>query len=86
MTTTMDSAGRVTIPQTIRRLAGLKAGTVLDVRCRGGVVEIESQALRVKLKREAGFVVARPLKSVPALKASTVERVRQRLLKDRGAV
>ncbi len=79
MTTTMDHAGRLVIPSQIRREAALEPGTPLEVRCRDGLIEIEPQALAVTLEREGRLLVARPTNKVPALRNSTVERVRRRV-------
>ena len=40
MTTTIDSAGRVVIPKSLRERAGLEAGTRIDFRFHDGVIEI----------------------------------------------
>jgi len=84
MKTTIDAAGRLVIPQEIRREAGLKPGTPLEVRWREGRIEIEAAPLRVKLVRKGRLVVAVPETNVGALPAETVERVRRTLRRERG--
>jgi AbrB family looped-hinge helix DNA binding protein len=79
MTTTMDRAGRLVIPSEIRREAALEPGTPLEVRWRDGVIEIEPQALPVKLERKGRLLVARPTTRVTALRTVTVERTRRHL-------
>lgn len=77
MTTTMDAAGRLVIPREIRREAALEPGTRLEVRWRDGVIEIEPQALPVKLERKGRLLVAMPSTAVAPLRSTTVERTRR---------
>jgi AbrB family looped-hinge helix DNA binding protein len=84
MKVTIDTAGRLVIPQEIRREAGLKPGTPLEVRWREGRIEIEPAPLRVKLVRKGRLVVAVPESTVGALRADTVERARRTLRRERG--
>lgn len=84
MTTTIDAAGRLVIPREVRREASLEPGVPLDVRYRDGVIEIEPRPLAVKLVRKGRFVVARPIRKVPPLRASVVERTRREILARRG--
>ena len=83
MVTTMDQAGRLVIPSDIRREAALVPGTPLDVRWRDGVIEIEPQALTVRLERKGRLLVARPAAKVPRLHATAVERTRRALARGR---
>jgi AbrB family looped-hinge helix DNA binding protein len=77
MVTTMDSAGRLVIPLEIRREAGLKPDTPLDVRWRDGVIEIEPQPLAVKLEQRGRLVVAVPRGKSGSLTGGSVERTRR---------
>jgi len=79
MITTIDQAGRLVIPSEIRREAALEPGVPLEVRWHDGRIEIEPQALRVKLQREGPLLVAKPAGKPPALRAETVERTRRQL-------
>ncbi len=79
MITTMDRAGRLVIPREIRREAALEPGTPLEVRWLDGRIEIEPEALPVKLEREGSLLVAKPTVKVPLLRAETVERTRRGL-------
>jgi AbrB family looped-hinge helix DNA binding protein len=85
MKVTIDAAGRLVIPQAIRREAGLKPGTSLDVRWRDGRIEIEPAPLPVKLVRRGRLLVAVPQGKVGPLRAETVERTRRTLRRERGA-
>ena len=84
MTTTMDRAGRLVIPSEIRREAALEPGTPLDVRWHDGIIEIEPQPLPVTLERKGRLLVARPGTKVPALRTTSVERIRRELTSRRG--
>ena len=85
MNTTIDSAGRLVIPQEIRREAGLKAGMTVEVRWRAGRIEIEPLPLPVKLVRRGKLLVAVPEGAVRGvLAAETVERTRRTLRRERG--
>lgn len=77
MVTTMDSAGRLVIPSEIRREAGIEPDTLLDVRWRDGLIEIEPQPIAVTLEKRGRLMVATPRGRVPALTAATVERTKR---------
>ncbi len=84
MKTTIDAAGRLVIPKAVRQEAGLKPGMLLDIRVRGGRVEIEPAPLPVKLVRRGRLLVAVPQKDVPLLAAETVEETRGALRRERA--
>ncbi len=84
MKTTIDAAGRLVIPREIRREAGLKPGTPLEVRWREGLIEIEPAPLPVKLTKRGRFLVAVPEREVPSLSRETVERTRRRMARERA--
>lgn len=84
MKTTIDTAGRLVIPKTIRREAGLEPGTSLEVRWRDGRIEIEPEPLPVTLRRKGRLLVAVPKRPVPVLRAETVEQTRRSLRRERG--
>jgi AbrB family looped-hinge helix DNA binding protein len=84
MRTTIDSAGRLVIPKSIRREAGLEPGTPLEVRWREGRIEIEPEPLPVTLRRKGRLLVAVPRRPVRVLRASTVEETRRTLRRERG--
>jgi AbrB family looped-hinge helix DNA binding protein len=76
MKTTIDSAGRIVIPRDIRRAAGMKAGTEVELHLRDGVVEIHPTFLPVRLEKRGFLTVAVPLVDVEPL---TVEQVNETL-------
>ena len=53
----IDKAGRVVIPKAVREAAGLKPGVKLDIRYRGGVVEIEPKFDGPRLEYRNGLLV-----------------------------
>jgi AbrB family looped-hinge helix DNA binding protein len=85
MKTTMDRAGRLVIPKEIRREARLAPGVPLEVRWRGGRIEIEPAPAAVRLERKGRLVVAVPKKKLPKLTGETVEQTRTRLLDERAS-
>ena len=68
MKVTIDRAGRLVIPKSIRDLAGLRAGVELDVDYRGGAVVVQPIS-KGKLVRKGSFLVAR----VPGARKMTLE-------------
>jgi len=76
MKTSIDPAGRMVIPKSIREAAGLRPGELLEVTYRGGRIEIEPAAVEVKLIRKGKLLVARA-PGVKPLKHEVVNRVLQ---------
>jgi AbrB family looped-hinge helix DNA binding protein len=60
MKTTIDRAGRVVIPASIRARAGLSAGAEIDVSLEGGAVRLIRIAPGPKIERVGKRLVARP--------------------------
>jgi AbrB family looped-hinge helix DNA binding protein len=83
MRTTIDAAGRLVIPREIRRQAGLRPGTPLDVRWQDGSIEIEPVVLPVDLVRKGRLVVAVPKSPLEPLAPQTVEETRRALRRER---
>jgi AbrB family looped-hinge helix DNA binding protein len=84
MRTTIDAAGRLVVPNEIRRQAGIKPKMPLEVRYREGRIEIEPVPLPVRLVRKRRLLVAVPRKPVARLSAAEVETTRKRLRSDRS--
>ena len=55
--TTIDRAGRVVIPKSIRDRAGLQAGTEIDIRLDNGVVEISQPLPQGRVIEREGFLL-----------------------------
>lgn len=83
METTLDAAGRLTVPEEIREQAGLTPGMLLEVRFRDGRIEIEPATMEVDLVRKGRFLVAVPRGVVPVLTIDEVERTREGLRQER---
>lgn len=77
MKSTIDSAGRLVIPSSVRRQAGLRPGMPLDVRYRDGVIEVEPAPLRVRFERRGHLLVAVPEEETEPLTVDVVEATRE---------
>ena len=84
MQTTIDSAGRIVVPKSLRSAAQLAPGTVVDIRLVDGTIEIEPTAEPVRLERRGRLLVASPRGSRPRLTATAVDAVASSL-RGRGA-
>lgn len=60
-TASLDAAGRLTVPEPIRRKAGLIPGMTLEIRFRNGRVEIEPAPRAVRIVKKGKVYVAEPL-------------------------
>ena len=65
MQVTIDAAGRVVIPKSIRESLGLTGGRTIEVREREGVIEIKPSAMC--LVERNGRLVAVPDRELPLL-------------------
>jgi AbrB family looped-hinge helix DNA binding protein len=73
MTTTIDRAGRVVIPKSIREIAGFQAGEEIEIEYRDGRIEIEPRPAAMSLKKVGkGLVIVAP-PGAPAMSAATVK-------------
>jgi len=79
MQTTIDAAGRVVIPKSIREAAGLKAGSPLKVEYRDGKIEIERKSSKARLVRKGSLLVIR----IPGAPKMTVEETNEWIRKSR---
>jgi len=81
MKVTMDTAGRLVVPRSLRQALGLKPGHPLDINAADGRLEIEIAPAPIKLKKRGKGVVAVPETDLPMLTADqvrdTLERVRR---------
>ena len=81
MKVTIDVAGRIVVPKSLRQALGLKPGQPLEIWAGDGRLEIEIAPTPMRLKKLGKGVVAVPDTELPALTAEqvrdTLERVRR---------
>jgi AbrB family looped-hinge helix DNA binding protein len=81
MKATIDSAGRIVVPKSLRLALGLKSGQPLEIRAGDGRLEIEIASTPMRLQKRGKGVVAVPDTKLPALTAEevreTMEHVRR---------
>jgi AbrB family looped-hinge helix DNA binding protein len=80
MQTTIDAAGRVVIPKSMRDSLGLTGGRTIEISEREGVIEIQPAATTMRLEERNGHLVAVPDRELPPL---TDDLVRAALEKTR---
>ncbi len=78
MRTTIDSAGRIVVPKTLRDQLGLTPGADLEVRERDGRLEIGQVPTPMTLVKRKGVVVAVPLRPLPPLTDDVVRETLER--------
>ncbi|MGH8575491.1 MAG: AbrB/MazE/SpoVT family DNA-binding domain-containing protein [Gammaproteobacteria bacterium] len=84
MKATIDAAGRLVIPKAIRQLAGLTPGLLVEVRYRGGYIELAPLPMAVQMMRKGRLIVAVPKSDVPPLAANVIEETREALERERS--
>ena len=57
MTTTIDNAGRIVIPKTIRNQLGLMAGSQIEIELRNGKLDIQPKSI-VTYQKRGKFLIA----------------------------
>lgn len=81
MKTTIDSAGRVVIPKTLRDRLGLAGGQRIEILEREGHIEISLAPTSMSLEERRGGPVAVPSEELPPLTddlvRATLERTRR---------
>ena len=75
MQTTIDKAGRLVVPKAIRDRLGLEGGTRLEIRVRGGTLELEPLATPMRLVRRDGRLVATTDEPLPRLGVDDVRAI-----------
>jgi len=81
--TTIDAAGRLVVPKSIRQQAGIGPGDELAVSYRDGRIEIEPAPREVRIVDRGGFRIAEPAGAYQALTEPTVRRTREELREGR---
>ncbi|HVM11879.1 MAG TPA: AbrB/MazE/SpoVT family DNA-binding domain-containing protein [Actinomycetota bacterium] len=79
MKTTIDGAGRVVIPKSIRDRLGLEGGTEIEITERDGAIEIEPAATPMRLEEGEQGLVAVPDRELPPLQPDTVRETLERI-------
>lgn len=81
MKATIDAAGRIVVPKSLRLALGLQPGQALEIRAEDGRLEIQIAATPMQLKKRGKGVVAVPDADLPPLSAElvreTLERIRR---------
>ena len=81
MKTTLDAAGRIVVPKSLRQALDLKPGQTLEIRAGDGRLEIEVAPSPVQLRKRGKGLVAVPDTKLPELTAEqvreTLERIRR---------
>ncbi|MGH9164156.1 MAG: AbrB/MazE/SpoVT family DNA-binding domain-containing protein [Acidimicrobiales bacterium] len=78
MRTTIDGAGRVVVPKSIRDSLGLAAGQPLEIVERDGVAELRPVGQRVWIEERDGTLVAVAEDPVPPLTTDEVRDLIER--------
>ncbi len=83
MKTTIDKAGRVVIPKSIRDRAGLQPGAELEIRLDNGIVEISPPAPRGRMVREGSYLVWEPVPGTPPITGDMIDRAIEDVRRER---
>lgn len=75
MRITIDGAGRVVIPKSVRDAAGLEGGTELEIRFRDGRIEIEPTSAEMRLVQHPEGATIEAEGEMPSLSAAEVRSV-----------
>jgi len=77
--TTIDSAGRLVLPKTVRDEAGILPGMTLRITVHEGRVEIEPVPREVRIVQRGPLRIAVPVEEGPLLTEEVVEKVRREI-------
>jgi AbrB family looped-hinge helix DNA binding protein len=80
MRTTIDAAGRIVVPKSLREALGLTPGQALEIRAGDGRLEIDIAPTPMRLQKRGKGVVAVPETELPPL---TADQVRETLARVR---
>lgn len=83
MKITIDGAGRVVVPKSIRDALGLVEGTMLEIADRDGSVVIEVAPVEKRLVKRGKGLVVEPVETGEPLPVLTAEAVRKALEESR---
>jgi AbrB family looped-hinge helix DNA binding protein len=84
MKTTIDDAGRLVLPKSVREALNLEGGVEVEVRIAGDHIEIEAVSADISIVKEGAFLVAVPKEArQQKISVEEVERVRQQIINER---
>lgn len=75
MKTTIDAAGRLVIPKSVREAAGLKPGVAVTVEFSDGKIQVEPATQPVKVVRKGSALVLRAPRGTPPLTVDQVNAI-----------
>lgn len=79
MKVTIDQAGRIVVPKTLREALRLEGGTILEIREREGRLELEPVPVPMRLVRRGKGLVATTDEPLPKIGAGEVREVLESL-------
>jgi AbrB family looped-hinge helix DNA binding protein len=79
MKVTIDGAGRIVVPKSLREQLALEGGTALEIRAMNGKLELEPVATPMRLVRRGNGLVATTDEPLPAVDADDVRAVMELL-------
>jgi AbrB family looped-hinge helix DNA binding protein len=83
MVTTIDAAGRLVIPRTLRDRAGLKAGMELSLEYRDGRIEVEPVRRHARMVRRGSRYVLSAPPGTPPLTQEQANRILEEVRDER---
>lgn len=79
MKTTIDKAGRIVVPKSMRDDLGLRGGEAVEITLVDGHIEIEPVTSHIRLERKRGRLVAASDREMPVLTADQVRALLEKL-------
>jgi len=79
MRTTIDAAGRIVVPKSIREELGLTGGQVIEIELRDAMIEVSVPPVEMHLEERSGVLVAVPDGPAPVLTQAAVRATLERL-------
>jgi len=83
MNVTIDKAGRLVLPKSLRERAGLRPGTELTLEFRDGKIEMEPVRQQVRVVQRGSRLVLEAPAGVPALTIDLVNRILEEVREER---
>jgi AbrB family looped-hinge helix DNA binding protein len=80
--TTIDKAGRVVIPKTLREQFGIQAGDKLEMTGSGGVISVRPIRAKAPLRKEHGIWVYHTGQPAADALSQLIDREREKRIRD----